>query len=83
MVFQHSDTATSTAACEAEETESIINFECPCGGCSLETYLQDGCPISCIPYLGMTNLSEEDQEILTKAGTGPAIEVSSTTPQGG
>ena len=41
-----------------------MKFECPCGGCSLETYLQDGCPKSCIPYLGMTTLSKEDQENL-------------------
>ena len=45
-------------------TESIIKFQCPCGKCSLETYLEDGCPKSCIPYLGMTTLSKGDQENL-------------------
>ena len=64
VVWQLSDTATIKPVFEAEETESIINFECPCGGCSLETYLQNGCPKSCIPYLGMTTLSKEDQENL-------------------
>jgi hypothetical protein len=49
---------------EAEESESDIQFECPCGECSLEAYLQDGCPKSYIPYLGMTTLSKEDQENL-------------------
>ena len=50
---------------EAEaESESIIKFQCPCGKCSLETYLQDGCPKSCIPFLGMTTLSKGDQENL-------------------
>jgi hypothetical protein len=49
---------------EAKESESDIEFQCPCGKCTLETYLQHGCPKSCIPYLGMTTLSEEDQENL-------------------
>ncbi len=49
---------------EAEESESNVRFECPCGECSIETYLQDGCPKSCIPYLGMTTLSKGDQENL-------------------
>ena len=49
---------------ESEESESIIQFQCPCGKCSLETYLQDGCPKSCIPFLGMTTLSKGDQENL-------------------
>ena len=57
---------TTTTDCDAKETdsESDIQFRCPCGKCSLETYLQNGCPKSCIPYLGMTTLSEEDQENL-------------------
>ena len=46
------------------ENESDIQFKCPCGECSLETYLQEGCPKSCIPYLGMTSLSKEDRENL-------------------
>ena len=50
--------------CDAMETKSDITFKCPCGECSLETYLQKGCPKSCIPYLGMTTLSKEDQENL-------------------
>lgn len=49
---------------EAEECESVIKFQCPCGECSLESYLQEGCPKSCIPYLGMTTLSKGDQENL-------------------
>ena len=56
---------TTTTDCEAKESESDIRFECPCGECSLETYLQEGCPKSCIPYLGMTTLSKEDQENLS------------------
>ena len=55
---------TTTTDCDAKESESDIRFECPCGECSLETYLEDGCPQSCIPYLGRTTLSEEDQENL-------------------
>ena len=57
---------TTKTDCDAKEngSESDIQFRCPCGECSLETYLQDGCPQSCIPYLGMTTLSEEDQENL-------------------
>ena len=49
---------------DSKETESIIEFQCPCGECSLETYLKKGCPKSCIPYLGMTALSKGDQENL-------------------
>ena len=49
--------------CDAKESESRI-FQCPCGECSLETYLLDGCPKSCIPYLEMTTLSKKDQENL-------------------
>ena len=55
---------TTTTDYEAKKSESDIQFRCPCGDCSLETYLQDGCPKSCIPYLGMTTLSEEDRENL-------------------
>ena len=55
---------TTTTDCEAKESESNIKFRCPCGECSLETYLQGGCPKSCIPYLGMTTLSKADQEDL-------------------
>ena len=55
---------TTTTDCEAKESESDIQFQCPCGKCSLETYLQDGCPKSCTPYLGMTTLSKADQEDL-------------------
>ena len=52
---------TTTTDCDAKENESDIRFECPCGECSLEAYLEGGCPQSCIPYLGKTTLSEEDQ----------------------
>ena len=55
---------TTTTDCEAKESESDIQFHCPCGECSLETYLQDGCPKSYIPYFGMTTLSKADQEDL-------------------
>ena len=55
---------TTMTDCEVKESESDIQFQCPCGECSLETYLQDGCPKSCIPYLGMTTLSKADQEDL-------------------
>ena len=56
---------TTTTDCEVKETESDVKFECPCGECSVETYLQEGCPQSCIPHLGMTTLSKEDQENLS------------------
>ena len=55
---------TTTPDCEAKESESDIQFQCPCGKCSLETYLQNGCSQSCIPYLGMTTLSKMDKEDL-------------------
>ena len=55
---------TTTTDYEAKESESNIKFRCPCGECSLETYLEDGCPQSRIPYLGMTTLNKADQEDL-------------------
>ena len=55
---------TTTTDCEAKESESDIQFQCPCRKCSLETYLEDGCPQSYIPYLGMTTLSKADKEDL-------------------
>ena len=54
----------TTTDCDAKECEADIRFQCPCGKCSLEIYLKDGCPKSCIPYLGMTTLSKGDQENL-------------------
>jgi hypothetical protein len=58
------NTGTTTTDNGAQESESIREFQCPCGECLLETYLQDGCPKSRIPYLGITTLSEEDKETL-------------------
>ena len=55
---------TTTTDCEAKESESDIQFICPCDECSLETYLQNGCPKSYTPYLGKTTLSKADQEDL-------------------
>ena len=43
-------------------------FRCPCGQCSLESYLEDGCPKSnsnSFPYLDVSNLNEDDREDLT------------------
>ena len=40
-------------------------FKCPCGKCSLMVYLRNGCPKSCVPYLGMpANLSIGDERNL-------------------
>ncbi|MCG8622114.1 MAG: hypothetical protein MJE68_08995, partial [Proteobacteria bacterium] len=51
---------------DAKESEGDIRFRCPCGECSVETYLKDGCPKSQIPYLGMNTLSQRDRENLKK-----------------
>ena len=43
-------------------------FHCPCGQCSLESYLEDGCPESnsdSFPYLDISKLDEDDKEDLT------------------
>ena len=43
-------------------------FRCPCGQCSLESYLEDGCPTSSsdsFPYLDISKLDEDDKEDLT------------------
>ena len=55
---------TTTTDYDPKENDGDIIFQCPCGECSLETYLQDGCPESGIPYLGMTTLSQGDRENL-------------------
>ena len=39
-------------------------FHCPCGQCSLETYLSEGCPHGKLPYLHLSNLDEDDRENL-------------------
>jgi hypothetical protein len=62
LIWQLSGTTINDT--DIKESESGTKFQCPCGECLLETYLQDGCPKSCIPYLGMTSLSKEDQENL-------------------
>jgi hypothetical protein len=64
LIWQLSEINTTDHDCNVKESESDIKFECPCGECLLETYLKDGCSKSCIPYLGKTTLSEEDQENL-------------------
>ena len=55
------EATTTDSETKKSESDSVIRFECPCGECSLETYLHKGCPKSCIPYLGMTTLNKEDQ----------------------
>ena len=43
-------------------------FRCPCGECSLESCLEDGCPklnSSSFPYLDVSQLDEDDKEDLT------------------
>lgn len=51
-----------------EGRESDENgFCCPCGKCSLESYLDKGCPISdsdAFPYLDLSNLDEHNKEDL-------------------
>ena len=49
---------------DPKEREGDIIFQCPCRECSLEIYLQDGCPESGIPYLGMTTLNKGGEENL-------------------
>ena len=63
LIYQLPESTTTGYDVEAE-SESVIKFECPCSECSLEAYLQNGCPKSCVPYLGMTTLSKSDQENL-------------------
>ena len=64
-----------TNQCEGIGTEEEVNsldnvdevFQCPCGECSLESYLDKGCPISMsdsFPYLDISNLNEGDKEDL-------------------
>ena len=39
-------------------------FHCPCGKCTLEDYLKEGCPEGHFPYLELSKLDEDDREDL-------------------
>ena len=63
--------------CEGQETEeNIISpynadevFRCPCGQCTLDSYLDKGCPnlsSSSFPYLDLSKLDDIDREDLTQ-----------------
>ena len=44
-------------------------FHCPCGQCSLESYIEEGCPKSnsdSFPFLDISKLDEDDKEDLTQ-----------------
>ena len=41
-------------------------FRCPCGQCTMETYLKDGCPKSNYPYLEMSKLTRNDKDNLAQ-----------------
>ena len=44
-------------------------FHCPCGQCSLESYLEEGCPKSnsdSFPFLDISKLDEDNKEDLTQ-----------------
>ena len=61
---------TLIGASESEKMEDGDDevFRCPCGSCSLEKYLDEGCPksSSCqFPYLDFGNLDEDDREDMT------------------
>ena len=50
----------------AEDADEV--FRCPCGKCSLESYLESGCPKSnsiSFPYLNIGMLDEDEKEDLT------------------
>ena len=50
-----------------EVDDDLEVFHCPCGNCSLESYLEDGCPKSntdSFPYLDISKLDEDDKEDL-------------------
>ena len=54
------------------------SFCCPCGRCSLESYLEDGCPKSnsdSFPYLDISRLDEYDKEDLTQQLSRDACEM--------
>ena len=64
---------TGTVECmvEAEDHHEDPHemFRCPCRVCSLESYLEVGCPKSnsdSFPYLDSSNLDEDDKEDLTQ-----------------
>ena len=56
----------------SEDTEATTEdtdedkFQCPCRECSLNSYIQFGCPKSRYPYLDMSKLSEDDKDNLAQ-----------------
>ena len=69
----HIHLCVATGACAGEAKDKINGdtcevFRCPCGECSLESYLENGCPKSnsdSFPYLDISKLDEDDKEDLT------------------
>ena len=81
--FQHMD------ANQSEEIETEVDdnseqanefFHCPCGRCSLESYLDKGCQYtnskkSLFPYLDVTNLDENSKDDLIQTLTNDLAEI--------
>ena len=47
----------------------MITFQCPCKGCSLESYASKGCPVSqqgSYPYIDLTQLEEDERKDLVQ-----------------
>lgn len=45
---------------------AVSVFHCPCGNCSLESYLKDGCPQSNFPLLELGGLDDDDRKDLVQ-----------------
>ena len=56
--------ATVEDTCTNEDVVRV--FQCPCGQCTLESYLERGCPKSQCPYLEMSKLSQDDKDNATQ-----------------
>lgn len=66
------ESATSNCRLSTDQKQDEFHekvFRCPCGQCTLEFYLNNGCPktqSSPYPYLKLSKLSEDDREDLTQ-----------------
>ena len=71
---------------DTEQCETKILLRCPCGNCTLDSYLSLGCPMSGIesisyPYLEMSELSESEKEDLIQKLTHETIVINKSFAQ--
>ena len=72
--FEESETEEDYTSSQVTHNET---FHCPCGGCSLESYLDKGCHSSSnlFPYLDIKNLAEDTKDDLIQRLTNDLADI--------